>query len=102
MFSRTGCRKTVVRYTGVMGYCNVCHEKYAPPGTRLHRGHLFGWNFQAWVVYQRIALRMSYRLISKAAFDLFSEHLSPQTAVGFIEKFAEHYRRSEALLYANC
>src|SRR5437016_8752754 len=59
---------------------------------------LFGWNFQAWVVYQRIALRMSYRLISKAAFDLFSEHLSTQTAVGFIEKFAEHYRRSEALL----
>jgi predicted RecB family nuclease len=98
MFSKTGCRKTVVRYTGVMGYCNVCHERYAPPGIRIHRGQLFGWNFQALVVYQRIALRMSYRLISKAAFDLFSEHLSPQTAVGFVEKFADHYRRSEDLL----
>jgi predicted RecB family nuclease len=98
IFSKTGCRKTVVRYTGVMGYCNLCHEKYAPPGTRLHRGELFGWNFQAWVVYQRIALRMSYQLISKAAFDLFSEYLSPQTAVGFIGHFAEHYRRSEDLL----
>lgn len=82
-----------------MGYCKICHEKYAPPGTRLHRGQLFGWNFQAWVVYQRIALRMSYRLISKVAFDLFSEHLSPQTAIGFIEQFAEHYRRSEDLLW---
>ena len=71
----------MVRYTGVMGYCNVCHEKYAPPGTRLHRGQLFGWNFQAWVVYQRIALRMSYRLISKAAFDLFfGTPLSPDSS----------------------
>jgi hypothetical protein len=98
IFSKTGCRKTIVRYTGLMGYCNLCNEKYAPPGTRLYRGQHFGWNFQAWVVYQRIALRMSYRLISKATFDLFSEHLSPQTAVGFVEKFAKHYRRTEDLL----
>jgi len=81
-----------------MGYCNICNEKYAPPGTRRHRGQLFGWNFQAWVVYQRVALRMSYRLISKATFDLFSEHLSAQTAVGFVEQFAEHYRHTEDLL----
>jgi predicted RecB family nuclease len=98
VFSKAGCRKTVVRYRGLMGYCNICNEKYAPPGTRLHRGQLFGWNFQAWVVYQRVALRMSYRLISKATSDLFSEHLSTQTAEGFIEKFAEHYRHTEDLL----
>ncbi len=98
IFSKTGCRKTVVRYTGVMGYCNLCHGKYAPPGTRLHRGQLFGWNFQAWVVYQRVALRMPYGLISKASFDLFSEQLSPQTAVGFVKHFAEYYRRTEDLL----
>ena len=78
-----------------MGYCNICHERYAPPGTRRHRGELFGWNFQAWVVYQRIALRMSYRLIANAAADLFAEQLSPQTAVGFIERFAEYHRCTE-------
>ena len=98
VFSKTGCHKTIVRYTGLMGYCNLCNERYAPPGTRVFRGQQFGWSFQAWVVYQRIALRMSYRLISKAAFDLFSEELSPQTAVGFVEKFAEHYRHTEDLL----
>ena len=95
IFSKTGCRKTVVRYTGVMGYCNLCNVHYAAPGTRALRGHLFGWNFQAWVVYQRIALRMSYRLISKAVFDLFSEQLSVQTAEEFVREFAEHYRRTE-------
>jgi hypothetical protein len=95
IFSRTGCRKTVVRYTGVMSFCNLCNVYYAPPGTRALRGHLFGWSFQALVVYQRIALRMSYRLISKAIFDLFSEQLSPQTAEGFVATFAKHYRSTE-------
>ena len=95
VFTRTGCRKTVIRYTGAMGYCNMCHERYAPPGTLRHRGELFGWNFQAWVVYQRIALRMSYRLIANAAADLFAERLSPQTAFGFIERFAEYHRGTE-------
>ena len=97
-FNKRGCQKTIVRYTGLMGYCNLCNENFAPPGTRLFRGHLFGWSLQAWVVYQRIALRMSYRLISKATFDLFSEQLSPQTAVGFVEQFSEYYRRTEDLL----
>jgi hypothetical protein len=78
-----------------MGYCDLCKVHYAPPGTRVLRGHLFGWSFQAWVVYQRIALRMSYRLISNAIFDLFSEQLSVQTAEGFVREFAEHYKRTE-------
>src|SRR5262249_17504962 len=51
-FTKSGCHKTIVRYTGVMGYCKLCNEKYAPPGTRLYRGQRFGCKFQAWVVYQ--------------------------------------------------
>jgi hypothetical protein len=41
---------------------------------------------------------MSYRLISKATFDLFSEQLSPQTAMGSVARFAETYGRTEDLL----
>jgi hypothetical protein len=41
---------------------------------------------------------MSYRLISKAAFDLFSEQLFVPTAIRFVVKFAESYRRTEDLL----
>jgi hypothetical protein len=78
-----------------MGHCTLCNEKYAPPGTRVFRGQHFGWNFQAWVIYQRIALRLSYRLISKAAFDLFSEKLSPETAVGFVQRFSKYYQSAE-------
>jgi len=97
-FTKSGCHKTIVRYTGAMGYCKVCNERYAPPGTRCHRGQRFGWNFQALVVYQRVALRMSYRLISKGIYDLFSELLAPETAIGFVEKFSGYYSRTEDLL----
>jgi predicted RecB family nuclease len=97
-FNKNGCRKTIIRYTGWRGYCKLCHESHPPPAIRHLRNQMFGWNFQSWVIYQRIALRMSYRLISKAAFDLFSEQLSPTTANAFIERFAEHYRRAEEQL----
>jgi hypothetical protein len=41
---------------------------------------------------------MSYRLISKATFDLFSEQLSIPTAIAFVEKFSKYYQRTENLL----
>lgn len=50
------------------------------------------------MIYQRIALRMSYRLISKATFDLFSEQLSLDTAREFVKKFSEYYQYTENLL----
>jgi hypothetical protein len=81
-----------------MGRCNLCNESHSPPQIRLLKGKQFGWNFQAWVIYQRIALRMSYRLISKATFDLFSEQLSIPTAIAFVEKFSKYYQRTENLL----
>jgi predicted RecB family nuclease len=98
VFSKAGCHKTIVRHIGQMGYCNQCGQVYAPPGMRSLRNQQFGWSFQAWVVYQRLALRMSYRLISKATFDLFSEPLPLQTATGFVERCAEQYQSTEALL----
>ena len=81
-----------------MGRCNLCNESHSPPQIRLLKGKQFGWNFQAWVIYQRVALRMSYRIISKATFDLFSEQLSIPTAIAFVEKFSKYYQRTENLL----
>jgi predicted RecB family nuclease len=97
-FSKGGCRKTIIRYIGRMGYCVLCHESHSPPAIRLLKGQRFGWNFQAWVIYQRLVLRMSYRLISKAIYDLFSEPLSLETAAGFVERFSEYYQSTADLL----
>lgn len=97
-FSKGGCRKTIIRYIGRMSYCILCHEGHSPPAIRLLKGQRFGWNFQAWVIYQRLVLRMSYRLISKAIYDLFSEPLPIETAAAFVERFSEYYQRTADLL----
>lgn len=97
-FSKGGCRKTIIRYKGRMGFCILCHDRHSPRTIRLLRGQRFGWNFQAWVIYQRLVLRMSYRLISKAIYDLFSEPLPIGTAASFVERFSEYYERTEDLL----
>src|SRR6516164_6763332 len=96
-YADCGRHKTIIRYTERMGRCNLCNESHSPPQIRLLKGKQFGWNFQAWVIYQRVALRMSYRLISKATFDLFSEQLSIPTAIAFVEKFSKYYQRTENL-----
>lgn len=98
VFGKAGCRKTIIRYTGRMGFCNLCHESHSPPAISNLKGHEYGWGFKAWVIYQRLAMRMSYRLISKAAFDLFSEPLSLDTAMDFVARFSEYYQRTERLL----
>jgi hypothetical protein len=98
IFTKAGCRKTIVRYMGQMGYCKLCNNVYQPPGISRLRNQQFGWNFQAWVIYQRLALRMSYRLIAKATFDVFSEQLSLPTTAEFIKRCFEEYRGAEELL----
>jgi predicted RecB family nuclease len=98
VFSKGGCRKTIIRYKGRMSYCILCHESHSPPAIRILKRQRFGWNFQAWVIYQRLVLRMSYRLISKAIYDLFSEPLPLDTAVRFVERFSEYYQRTADLL----
>jgi predicted RecB family nuclease len=98
VFSKTGCRKTVITYRGLLGCCNLCNERYSPPAIRCLKGQVFGWNFQAFVNYQRIALRMSYSLISKSICDLFSEPLKPGSIGGFSKRFSDYYKHTEELL----
>ena len=62
VFTKRGCRKTVVRYIGKRAYCPLCKFAYLPPLIRRLQGRVLGNNFQAWVVYQHVALRGGLRL----------------------------------------
>jgi predicted RecB family nuclease len=97
-FSKEGCRKTFVRYTGKRALCPQCERYYFPPTIRRLRGRIFGHAFQAWAVHQHVALRLPYSAISQAAEDLFSETLSKASITGFVRQFAEEYGRTERLL----
>ncbi len=99
VFSKNGCRKTVTKYLRPKGYCQNCQQYYSPgSGEDFPTYHLYGRGLQAWVVYQRLVLRLPYRLITQSMEDLFSIHISGANILNFLEDFARYYSDAESLL----
>ena len=59
---------------------------------------MFGHAFQAWTVYQRIVLRLPYRIIVQVTEHLFGIGLSTSTVVNFLGNFAGYYAPTEAAI----
>ena len=97
-FAKAGCRKMVIKYAGEKRYCPQCKQYYEPPSIKNLGGQTFGHGFRAWAVYQRIVLRLPYRVITQAMEDLFHETASEASMVNFIKSFAKCYRRTESVL----
>lgn len=92
VFTKTGVKKTVTRYWGVQAYCSKCGHYISPPG--LHkRGcpQLYGHGFQAWVVYNRVSLRLPYRSIIQLMKEQFNVIASVGTLIKFLNYFANYY-----------
>ena len=97
-FSKSGCRKTVTKYVGPQARCDRCNRYYSPPAIRRIKGHFFGHTFKAWATYQRIVLRLPYRVISQAIEDQFREHVSGGAVVQFVSELAGQYTYTERQL----
>lgn len=94
-FTRNGCRKVVTKYIGRKGYCPKCRHHYDPPAlTRLCR-QSFGHGFQAWTIYQRIVLRLPYRILVQVTEHLFGVGFSQSTATNFLRYLADYYASTE-------
>ena len=97
-FGKTGCRKIVIKYSGEKRYCPRCEQYYEPPSIQRLGAQTFGHGFRAWSVYQRIILRLPYRMITQAMEDLFHETASEASIINFVASFGEYYRRTESAL----
>lgn len=99
VFIKNGCKKNIVKYLGYKNYCPVCKKYSAPPSffevTTLCS---FGHGFKAWVVYQRLVLRLPYQIIVQETEELFSESISPGAIVNFLTYFSEYYAETELIL----
>jgi len=99
IFSPNGCRKTVTKYIGAEGYCQQCGRYYSPEEiNKFASAQFFGHGLQSWVVYQRLALRLPYRLIVQELEDLFNESISEGSVGNFLNYFARYYADTEHLL----
>jgi hypothetical protein len=75
VFTRSGCRKTITRYVGMKSHCPECRHYYNPTSIGWHRC-TFGHGLQAWTIYQRVVLRLPYRIITQVTEHLFGVGLS--------------------------
>jgi transposase len=98
VFTKNGCRKTFVKYVGAKAFCKTCRCLYLPPAIFKICKSAFGYGFQAWVTYQRVALRQPYEAITRMMEDMFEEKITDGTAVGFVKAVAERYAPAESTL----
>ncbi|UJS22002.1 MAG: IS66 family transposase [Candidatus Brocadia sp.] len=96
-FMKNGFRETATKYVGAQGYCQKCNKHYSPPKIEKLGNRLFGHAFQTWVIYQRVVLRLPYRIIIQEMEDIFSERVSEGTLINFFKYFAEYYTATEKL-----
>ena len=83
IFTRNGCRKTITKYMGQKAYCPKCVDYYSPPSLQKFYNSAFGHGLQAWIVYQRIVLRLPYRIITQVTEHLFGVGMSDGTIVSY-------------------
>jgi predicted RecB family nuclease len=98
VFTRSGCRKAVTRYAGKRGWCAKCNRYYEPPALQRLGNFTFGHAFQAWTIYQRVVLRLPYRILLQVTAHLFGVGFSQGTVTNFLRYLADYYAATEAAL----
>jgi hypothetical protein len=94
-FTKNGFKKVVTRYTGSKMFCPKCRRSLPPRAILRLEGRLFGHGFQAWAVYQRVVLRLSYRQITATMEEMFCERTSTATVIKFVRNLANFYGRCD-------
>lgn len=100
---KNGIKKTITEYIGLQGYCTKCYRHYIPPEIGNYGGanQLYGHGFQAWIVYQRVALKMTYGAIAEAMSEQFNETEPGETIAPFIRNLSSYYAETEKIIIRN-
>jgi len=99
VFTKKGCKKVLTTYVGKEARCPICGRAFLPPAIVRLGQRIFGYGFTAWVVYQRIVLRLPVGVISRVTHDLFSEELNRSSVSWLISRAADYYQATETLLW---
>ena len=102
ILTKNGMRKAVTEYSGFLGYCTKCQQNQIPPGIRKYGiNQAYGHGIGAWIIYQRVELRLSYGNIMKSLREQFNENISPKLCVDLIKRFALYYAETKELILRN-
>ncbi len=102
LVTKSGIRKNLAQYEGIKGYCRNCTKISAPAKIRRYsKNQIYGHGFGAWVVYQRIALRLPYESIVESAWEQFGEKFAVSQPQEFLKRFARYYAECEKKIAKN-
>jgi predicted RecB family nuclease len=97
-FTKTGCRRVVLKYVGEKGYCPRCKRSCSPAGISRLKERFLGRRLCVWMCYLRVALRLPYEAIGQMLEDVFGEHVSLGSRAQCVERLAESYAVTERAL----
>jgi len=95
VFTRSACRKVITQYIGYKSYCRQTGKRYLPIGFDKLDRTAFGHSFKAWIIYQRVVLRLPYGPIIQSMADLFHERVCQSTIIKYLCDFSAYYQQSE-------
>jgi hypothetical protein len=95
VFTKHSIRKTIIKYIGHKSYCSLCYKYYIPPQIDKISGKHFGHNFKAWIVYQRLILRLPFDIIRFNLKEMFNENMGIGSVYTVFHKFAFFYAYTE-------
>ncbi len=95
---KTGFQKKIITYAATKGYCETCKKCYSPIFIDELGHQLFSHSFRAWLVYQRLFLRLPFNVIESEVEELFHETISQGTLVNYVGNFSKYYSESEQML----
>jgi predicted RecB family nuclease len=97
VFVKNGIKQIIIKYIGQKGFCQKCRRHYNPIELRVDYLE-YGHGFRAWAVYNRLFLRLPYKVITQAAEDQFGAKIGQSTIVKFLRNFASYYAETEELI----
>ncbi|HJT57565.1 MAG TPA: IS66 family transposase [Ktedonobacteraceae bacterium] len=96
VITKNGIRKTITEYRGIRGYCATCKKTYAPPEIKKFGPNpIYGYRFQAWLVYLRVALRMTYEGIAELVAEQFHETIPLNYTLIAMKNLSSSYAETE-------
>jgi predicted RecB family nuclease len=100
IFSRNSIKQTIVKYVGQKGYCQKCYRNHNPVEIKV--GYVeYGHGLRSWAVYNRLFLRLPYRVIAQASEDQFGLKIGESSIVKFVRCFGDDYYETEQILVKN-
>ena len=95
VFTKFAIRKTVIKYVGYKSYCTLCKKYFPPPQVEKIGLNHFGHNLKAWVVYQRLFLRLPFKIIKLNLMEMFNENISEGSISNILNFFSLYYKYTE-------